>query len=115
MKTRASTPSTKKVLESKVAEKVDKWLLDNRIMFWRISISALARIRGAEITLIPNPMKGWSDRVAIWKGQFIALELKRPVGGEQRADQIIFEAKVKAGGGQYHLITNTIQLEGIFI
>lgn len=111
----SSTPATKRgVLEKSVVKAVEQWLTLNRIIHWHISLSALTRIRDGQATFLPNPMKGWSDFACLHRSRFIALEIKRPVGGRQSDDQKIFEAKVLTGGGEYYLVTDVGQLEGIF-
>lgn len=55
---------------------------------------------------------GWPDFVFCYKGHFIALEAKTPVG-KQEPEQVIAEAKIEAQGGRYYVVRSLVEVAAI--
>lgn len=96
--------------ESALKKKVIQWLIDHRVIHWIIPVAGMAFAN----TVVRNPLVGFPDILTVWEGRFITLELKRPVGGVQRDGQKLQEKKIRAGGGEYHLVREVEMLEQIY-
>jgi hypothetical protein len=99
-----STKFQIKPSENQVLAAVANYLKLRGVFFWRTNnIPVYDKTRGAFRSMPEFSRKGVPDIIAIVKGQFVGLEMKRP-DGRQSADQKQFEEDVVKAGGRYFVI-----------
>ncbi len=96
---RNQTQEEKPKLEHSIQSEILEELLNRGIFAFRVNTGAYA----VEDRFIQYGYPGCSDIIAIVKGQFIGIEVKRPGGGKQRETQKSFQLNVENAGGRYIL------------
>ena len=73
--------------------------LSGKVLTWRNNIGRAQTRTGAYITYgVGNP--GGADLIGLYRGRFVAIEIKTPIGRQSR-EQKMFQALVEAHGGIY--------------
>lgn len=78
-------------------------------------LDALNKIKGVyafKKSATPWDRAGISDIIACFRGRFLAIEVKAP-GGEPSALQEAFIAKIRACGGEAHVVRSIEDLEAV--
>lgn len=87
--------------EGRISDEIRLALSDEGVCVWRNNI-AKAEIRGRWVAFgVGGP--GGADLIGLYRGRFVAVEVKTPVG-RQTDEQQRFEALVKARGGEYAVL-----------
>lgn len=67
-------------------------------------------VRAASISKALGLRKGFPDFVLCWCGRFIAIEVKRPVGGQLSDAQQSMREEILLSGGIWHLVKSAAEL-----
>lgn len=91
--------------ESTVLAECLEWLAQRRVFAWRNNTGAFAVDR----RYIRYGHPGSSDILGVYRGRFLAIEVKSPTG-KQSPDQKIFQRMVEKNGGIYLLVRSVDEL-----
>jgi len=101
------TQEKSKVLEKDIQREICDYLHDNGYFFWRSNnIPVFGMNNGGKRTFRSLPKytpRGLPDIICVFKGKFIALEVKRP-GALLRPEQEEFGVRCVLNGGLYHVV-----------
>lgn len=86
------------VSEHDVQGQIMGWMTLKRIFFYRQNTGGMKKGKH----FVRFGVKGAPDIVAVLKGQYVGIEVKRP-GGCQTLDQAAFETMLVMAGGKYIL------------
>jgi len=103
-------PASKGKSELEIEKEIMFWLRSQKIEHFQTKVKGEVQSIGngkAILKRATNP--GFPDIVAIYKGYFVGIEVKRP-GGVQSVDQQNMEKRIKAAGGIYVIATSVTEL-----
>jgi hypothetical protein len=103
-------PDSKGKSELEIEKEILFWLRSQKIEHFQTKVKGEIQSIGngkAILKRATNP--GFPDIVAIRKGQFVGIEVKRP-GGSQSVDQQSMEKRINAAGGVYVIVTSVTEL-----
>lgn len=107
----------KEKLEKDILNDICQYLQENKFFFWRSNnIPVFGMNNGGKMTFRSMPkfsMKGVPDIIVIESGQFIGIEVKRPLA-KLRPDQHIFCALCERQGGKYFVAHSREEVEKYF-
>jgi len=102
MATKSVTP------ETKLKREIVAWLEYNGIDTWPVPISPMITARGRA----KNPMRGHPDRAGVFRGRYLAIEIKAPGwAGELKAEQAAWRERLENAGALYILATSVADVE----
>lgn len=97
-------------LEREIQKVCLNWLLKSAKCFaWRQNSTGIFDREKGFFRVAPK--RGAPDIIAIAKGRFIGIEVKRPGGGRQSDEQKWFQESVEAAGGEYWLVYSLADLQ----
>ncbi|MES2287449.1 MAG: VRR-NUC domain-containing protein [Bacteroidota bacterium] len=103
----------KKKLEKDIQREICEELDKKGYLFWRSNnIPVFGKNNGGKMTFRAMPKytpKGLPDIMLVFKGQFFALEVKRP-GEKLRPDQAKYRDSLEKHGGIYYTIHDKAEL-----
>ncbi len=104
-------------LEKDIQREICDWLFSEKYFFWRSNNLPVFSMRN-DGTVKPRALpkytpKGLPDIILLYKGKFVALEVKRP-DAKLRPEQAEFGYNVVLNGGDYHRVTSLVDVINIF-
>lgn len=107
----------KKQLEKDIMREICQYMEDKGLFFWRSNnIPVFGMNNGGKMTFRSLPKhtpRGLPDIMCIYKGTFIAIEVKRP-GAKMRPDQLFYGDKCVLNGGIYRVFYSLLQAQVYF-
>lgn len=76
-----------------------------KVMAWRNNTGSMTKTYKGKTHFVRFGEPGSPDIIAVYGGQFIGVECKKP-GGKQSPSQKEFQAKLEDAGGTYLLVDN---------
>ena len=84
------------MLETEIQKACLEWLHAKGVFCWRQNQGAIPTKNGGFRRF--NGMPGQSDIIGIWKGKFLAIEVKRPKGKVSEAQDLFLDSVMEQGG-----------------
>ena len=104
----------KKKLEKDIQREICDWLFKKEFFFWRSNNVPVFDKGRMQFRALPKyTPRGLPDIMIIFKGKFIALEVKVPDFWKYTEDQKLIKSKIVDNGGSYHLVTSLNQAQYI--
>lgn len=99
-----------KLLEKHIQSQITGWLTANRVFWYRANTGAMNGVHKGKSWFVRFGKPGMPDIVAVMRGLFVGIEVKRP--GQKMSDaQVDFAYALESAGGVYVVMSSLADVE----